>query len=451
MSTAALAAQPLPPGPKGLSALGSLFRLRRDPIAFFETIAGRYGDVVHYRIGRERIYLLRRPEHIQEVLVTRQHDFLKGRGLEWAKRFLGEGLLTSEAPLHTRQRRLSQPAFHRARIAAYAGVMVEYAARASQRWSDGAVIDLTPEISALTLAIAGKTLFDSDVGGEAQRIGESLTAIMRLFPRFTLPFAGLIHRLPLPSNWRFRRACAHLDATIYRLIAERRRSGADHGDLLSMLVAARDEEDDGGRMSDVQLRDELMTLLLAGHETTANALTWTFYLLSQHPEAEAALHAELDAVAGKRSAGFQDLQRLSWTEAVFAEAMRLYPPAPMLGRRALRDVPIGGYTIPARGIVLVSPWLTQRDARLFPDPLRFDPGRWTPEARASRHKFAYFPFGGGARQCIGESFAWMEGVLVLATLAQRFRLRLVPGHRVEPQALMTLRPRYGMRMRLERR
>jgi cytochrome P450 len=425
--------------------------MRRDPIAFFENAAGRYGDVVHYRLGRERVYLLRRPEHVQEVLVTRQHDFAKGRGLQWARLFLGDGLLTSEPPLHTRQRRLSQPAFHRARIASYAAVMVEHASRAAERWRDGDVLDVAPEMSALTLGIAGKTLFDADVEGAAAEIGESLTAIMRLFPRFTLPLAGLVHRLPLPSNLRFRRARRRLDATIYGLIAERRRTGADHGDLLSMLVHARDEEGDGGRMTDVQLRDELMTLLLAGHETTANALVWTFYLLSQHGSAEAALHAEIEEVLGSRTAAFEDLPRLRWTEAVLAESMRLYPPAPMLGRRALRDVTLGGYTIPARAIVLVSPWLTHRDPRLYPDPLRFDPGRWTPEARAARPRFAYFPFGGGARQCIGESFAWMEGTLVLATIARRWRLRLVPGHPVVPQALMTLRPRYGMRMALQRR
>jgi len=425
--------------------------MRRDPIAFFEDAARRYGDVVYYRLGRERVFLLRRPEHVQEVLVTRQHDFAKGRGLQWARLFLGDGLLTSEPPLHTRQRRLSQPAFHRARIASYAALMVDHASRAGERWGDGAVVDLVPEMSALTLGIAGKALFDADVEGDAEAIGRSLTAIMRLFPRFTLPFAELVHRLPLPSNLRFRRARASLDATIYRLIDERRRSGADHGDLLSMLVQARDEEGDGGRMSDVQLRDELMTLLLAGHETTANALSWTFYLLSQHPEAEAALHGELDAVLGGRPPAFEDLPLLRRTEAVFAESMRLYPPAPMLGRRAMRDVVIGEYTIPARAIVLVSPWLTHRDPRLFPDPLRFDPGRWTPEARAGRARFAYFPFGGGARQCIGESFAWMEGTLVLATIARRWRLRLVTGHPVVPQALMTLRPRYGMRMVLERR
>jgi cytochrome P450 len=425
--------------------------LRRDPIAFFENTARRYGDVVHYRLGRVHTYLLRRPEHIQEVLVTRQHDFVKGRGLQWAKHFLGEGLLTSEGELHTRQRRLSQPAFHRARIASYADVMVEHAARRSQGWTPGAELDVAREMSALTLGIAGKTLFDSDVDGEAERIGRALTTLLELFLRFTLPFSSLLQRLPLPSTIRFLRARAQLDATIYRLIAERRRSGRDHGDLLSMLVMARDEQGDGGRMSDVQLRDELMTLLLAGHETTANALSWTFYLLSQHASAEAAFHAELDAVLGRRAASFEDLRRLPWTEAVFAEAMRLYPPAPMMGRRALREVAIGDYVLPPDSIVVMSPWLTQRDERLYPDPLRFDPGRFSAEARAARHKFAYFPFGGGARQCIGESFAWMEGVLVLATLGQRWRPRLAPGQRVEPQVMMTLRPRYGMRMTLEPR
>jgi cytochrome P450 len=307
------------------------------------------------------------------------------------------------------------------------------------------------EMMALTLAVAGKTMCDADVESEAAVIGQALTDVISLFPRFVLPFASLLHRLPLPSIRRFERARGRLDAVVYRMIEDRRQFGQDRGDLLSMLLLARDEEGDGGHMSDLQLRDEVMTLFLAGHETTANALSWTWYLLARNPEIEARFHEEVDTVLGGRRPAFEDLPRLRYAEMVLAESMRLYPPAWGLGRRSLRDQVLGGMSIPAESLVLMSPYLVQRDPRFYPDPLRFDPQRFTPEAKAARPKFAYFPFGGGARQCIGEPFAWMEGVLILATLAQRWRFRLEAGPPVEPQALITLRPRHGVRMRAEKR
>jgi cytochrome P450 len=435
-----------PPGPPGLPLLGSLLDTRRDPLGFFARMSDEYGDCVRIRVGGNLVYFFRHPEQIKDVLVTQQHTFMKGRGIQWAKHFLGEGLLTSEGEFHTRQRRLSQPAFHRQRILSYGATMAEHAARTRDRWKDGDVVELSHEMMQLTMAIVAKTLFDADVAGEATEIGRALTAIVELFPRFNLPFANLVAMLPLASNRRFRAAKALLDATIYRVIRERRKTGGDRGDLLSMLLTATDEEGDGTGMTDLQLRDELMTLFLAGHETTANALVWTFYLLSQNPEPERRLHAELDVVLGGRLPTADDLKRLPYTEQVFAEAMRLYPPAWGIGRKALHDVEIGGYLVPAAAFVVMSQYVTHRDARFFPDPLRFDPDRFAPEARAARPRFAYFPFGGGARNCIGEPFAWMEGSLVLATLAQRWRLRLVPGQRVEPQPLITLRSRYGLRM-----
>ncbi len=441
----------VPRGPKGLPLLGSLLAFRRDPLGFVTRGAREYGDVVRYSLGGHPVFLLVHPELIKEVLVTRQHDFVKGRGIQWAKRFLGDGLLTSEGEQHRRQRRLSQPAFHQARIAGYAKVMVEYAARRRDAWRDGQPLDLSLELTTLTMAIAGKTLFDADVEGEAADIGAALTAIVRLFPRFTMPLAWLIERLPLRSNRDFARARERIDATIHRLIEERRRDGRDHGDLLSMLMLARDEEGDGGSMSDRQLRDELLTLFLAGHETTANALSWTFYCLSQNPDVERRLAVELERVLAGRLPGFDDLPGLAFCERVLAEAMRLYPPAWAIGRRALRDVRLGDYLVPKDAFVVMSAWATHRDARFFPEPSRFDPERFTPEARASRPKFAYFPFGGGARQCIGEGFAWMEGTLLLATIAQRFHLRLADDARVEPLPLVTLRPRYGMKMVAEER
>jgi cytochrome P450 len=438
-----------PPGPKGAPLLGSLLAFRRDPLEFFTRSAREYGDVVRYRIGTKHVYLFVHPDDIKDVLVTHQHGYGKGRGLQWAKKFLGEGLLTSEGELHTRQRRLSQPAFHRQRIASYAGVMVEFAARVRDTLRDGELVDVARKAGSLTMAIAAKTLFDADVERESAAIGDSLDVIMRLFPRFTLPLAGLLDKLPLKSNREFARARELLDTTIYGMIAERRRSGEDRGDLLSMLLLARDL--DGTGMSDRQLRDELMTLFLAGHETTSNALTWTLYLLSQNPAVEARLHAEVDQVLGQRLAAFDDVPRLGYAERVLAESMRLFPPAWAVGRRTLRDERVAGYLIPEGAFVVVSQFVTQRDARFFPDPLRFDPDRFLPERKAERPKYAYFPFSFGARQCIGESFAWMEGTLVLATLAQRLRFRLAPEQRVETEALMTLRPRYGMRMTVERR
>ena len=445
-----MSAAPVPLGPKGLPMLGQLLAFRRDPLEFLSRIAREYpGDVVRFRPGPRDSYILKDPELIKDVLVTRQHDFRKSRGLEWAKLFLGEGLLTSEGDFHTRQRRLAQPAFHRQRIGGYADDMVQRTVAARERWSAGQVLDVDAEMMRLTLAVVSSSLFGTDVAASADEVREDLASIIALFQRFSLPLFGLIQKLPLPSNLRFDRAVARLDTLVYRLIAERQRDGRDHGDLLSMLVLARDDEG-GGRMTDLQLRDEVITLLLAGHETTSNALTWTWYLLSQNEEVEARWRDELRRVLGDRAPTFEDLPALPFTEMVLAESMRLFPPAWGMGRRALRDVTLGGFTIRKGAILALSPYIVHRDERFWPDPLRFDPDRFTAEAKAARPRFAYFPFGAGARSCIGEPFAWMEGVLILATIGQRWRLRLLPGHPVELKALMTLRPRYGMRMVAER-
>jgi cytochrome P450 len=429
-----------------------LLSFSRDPLGFLRGLARDYGDVARFGNGAQEFFLLSHPDYVRDVLVTHHADFMKGRGLQRAKRLLGEGLLTSEPPLHRRQRRLAQPAFHRQRVAAYASLMVDYAERLQrERWREGRPLDVAQEMMHLTLSVVGQTLFGAETEAEAEEVGEAVTETMRSFTRFMLPFAELLDRLPLPSTRRFLRAKARLDAIIYRIIEERRASGEDRGDLLSMLLQAQDEEGDGGRMTDEQLRDEAMTIFLAGHETTANALTWAWLLLSQNPEAERRLHEELDAVLGGRAATAEDLPRLAYTEMVLAEAMRLYPPAWVLGRRALKDYEVAGYRVPAGSIVIMSQYVMHRDPRYFPDPERFVPERFAPEARAARPQFAYFPFGGGPRRCIGEGFAWMEGVLVLATLARRWRLRLAPGHPVETQPVVTLRPRHGMRMTPERR
>jgi cytochrome P450 len=444
--------QPYPPGPKSVIPGLQLLAFSRDPLDFLTNATRTYGDVAHFRSGSQNFFILNHPDYIRDVLVTHNGIFMKGRGLQRAKRLLGEGLLTSENPLHRRQRRLAQPAFHKQRIASYASLMVDYALRHQrERWQDGQTLDMAQEMMHLTLAIVGKTLFDTDTEREAEEVREALSATMESFTRFILPFAGLLDRLPLPSTRRFQQARARLDVIIYRMIDEHRKSGADRGDLLSMLIMAQDEEGDSGGMTDEQLRDEAMTIFLAGHETTANALTWTWYLLSQHPEVETRFHEEVDAVLAGRPPTFEGLPRLRYTEMVLAEAMRLYPPAWVLGRRALEDYEVGGYRVPAGSIVIMSQYVTHRDERYFPDPLRFDPERWTLEAKEARPQFSYFPFGGGPRRCIGEGFAWMEGVLIIATLAQSWRMRLVPGHPVELLPVVTLRPKHGMRMNLEQR
>jgi cytochrome P450 len=439
----------VPPGPKGRLLVGSLAAFRKDPPQFLLQNAREYGELVHFRLGSQHLYSLGHPDAIKDVFITHQGNFTKSRMLERARVLLGDGLLTSEGQFHTRQRRLVQPAFHRDRLAGYADAMVDCAVHCRDRWEPGA-FDVAKEMNRLTLAIVARTLFSADVASEADEIGAALTQVLGLFEKVLQPFSEWLEKLPLPSVRRFERARDRLDQTIYRLIAEHRASGHDSGDLLSMLLLAQDEETNS-QMTDKQVRDEALTLFLAGHETTANALTWTWYLLSQNLEAEEQLHAEIDGVLGGRPPCLQDLAQLKYAEAVFAESMRLYPPAWTVGRKAIKDYQIGEYTIPAQSILLMSPYAVHRNPQWFPEPDRFDPDRWRPENVAGRPKFSYFPFGGGARVCIGERFAWMEGVLLLATLGQRWRLRLAPGHRVETKALLTLRPKYGMQMIAERR
>jgi cytochrome P450 len=434
-----------PPGPKNRPLVGQLPAFRRDAPGFLLHTARQFGDVAFFRLGPRQIYLLNHPDLIKDVLVTRQHDFMKSHMLQRAKTLLGEGLLTSEPPLHTRQRRLAQPAFHRQRLAAYARTMSEYAARARERWHDGDVLDIDQEMMRLTLAIVAKTLFNSDVEAEAPEIGRALTEVLYLFRMVMLPFSEFLERLPVPSTRRFQRAKARLDQTIYRMISDRRALHEDTGDLLSMLLLAQDEAGTGG-MTDQQVHDEALTIFLAGHETTSVALTWTWYLLSQHPEVEAKLHRELDTVLEGRSPQMDDLPQLRYAEMVLSESMRLYPPAWAIGRMALKPYEADGYAIAPGSVVMMSPYVTHRDARWYPDPTRFDPERWQPEEKAKRPKFSYFPFGGGARVCIGESFAWMEGILLLAAIAQCWRFELVPGHPVGYRALITLRTRHGMKM-----
>ncbi|BDC48046.1 cytochrome P450 [Bryobacterales bacterium F-183] len=418
---------------------------RKDAPGFLLRTHEQYGDVAFLRLGGQDVYLLSHPEYIRDVLVTHQSNFTKSRVLQRSKKLLGEGLLTSEGQLHLRQRRMIQPAFHREKLRGYATAMTDWAVRTRDRWQAGQVVDMSEEMARLTLGIVGQTLFSANVEEDAPEVGRALSAILEMFNLVMLPYSELLEKLPLPFMRRFNEARDTLDRIVYRIIGERRASGEDTGDLLSMLLMARDEEDDGA-MSDEQVRNEALTLFLAGHETTANALTWSWYLLSQHPEIAARMRAEI----GTEPPGFEDLPRLKYVEMVLAEALRLYPPAWAIGRKAIGPYKIGDrYECDPGSIMLMSPYVMHRDAKYFPKPERFDPDRWLPENVAQRPKFSYVPFGGGTRVCIGERFAWMEGVLLLATIAQRWSPKLVAGHVVRHKALLTLRPEFGMKMVLE--
>lgn len=426
-------------------------RLVRNPLEHFTRLAREHGDVVHVRMGREHIYLVSHPELVREVLVSNQRNFKKGRALERARFLLGDGLLTSEGEHHLRQRRMIQPEFHRQHVARYADTMVEVATSRVATWRDGAAVDVHKEMSAVALSIASRTLFGADVGYEAEEIGAALEATFGTFMRtFYMPFGDLVLRLPIPSSRRFWQGARRVQQTVNRLIAERRASGEDRDDLLSLLLRARDLEGDGTGMTDDEVRDEVLTFFLAGHETTANALTWSWVLLAGHPDVADRVAAEARA-CGDGPLGAAHLSHLPYTRMVLSESMRLYPPAWTVARRALGDFTLGAHRIPAGALVVTSQYVIQRDARWWPDPDRFDPERWRPDLTVERPKFAYFPFGGGARMCIGEHFAWMEGILVLASIARDWRCELQPGTTVTPHPTITLRPRGGVAMTVHQR
>ena len=437
--------------PPGLKLNLPLYLSRRffrvgNPILLFEHLTATYGRMAHYKVGPSHIVLVNQPEFIREILVVQPQNFIKERTQKRMKILLGEGLITSDGEVHKRQRRIAAPAFHRQRIQAYGELMAERAAAMRSQWKPGTEIDVSAEMMSLSLQIVAGTLFAQEVTPDIESINHEVNVIMKLYNfLIALPRAEDYLHLPIPGLMRFRRARRHLDEVVHRMIADHRASGVDSGDLLSMLIRSRDDEDDTS-MSDEQLRDEVITIFLAGYETVANVLAWTWMLLAQNPEAEARLHAELDEVLAGRLPTLEDLPQLRYTEMVIAESMRLYPPAWAMGRQATVDVNIGPYFLPAGTYFFFSQYLIQRDPEHFPDPLRFEPERFTPENKAGRSKFVYFPFGAGSRQCIGESFAWMEATLALATLAQRWRLQLVPGQRLEVQPKITLRPKYGIRV-----
>jgi cytochrome P450 len=453
-ATAALAPQ-LAPGPKGHPLLGVLPELRRDSLGFLMRTFAEYGDVSSYRLGPLRSQLIAHPDGLKHVLQEHVKRFTKDHvSYTIVRRVVGDGLLTSQGEHWLRQRRLAQPAFHRQRIAAMGGAMVARAEELLAEWegaaASGQPIDAGAAMMRLTLQIVGDALFGANVAAQAAVVSRNFDILSEQAVTRFRTFDVLPPLLPTRMNREWHRARRELDAVVYGIIGERRRRGEDSGDLLSMLMLARDEES-GAQMSDRQLHDEVLTMLLAGHETTATALTWAWALIDAHPEVAARLHAELDAALGGRAPAVADLPRLTYTRMVIDETMRLYPPVYILSRKVTTDDVIGGYRIPKGSAVDLSPYLTHRHPAFWPDPERFDPERFTPERVAARHKHAYIPFSTGPRVCIGNSFALMEATLALATLARRLRLRLADGRIPTPEPLVTLRPRGGMRMIVERR
>jgi cytochrome P450 len=439
-----------PPLAHGLPFFGNSIDYLRDPLRFLRSMAREHGDIVRLAIGPVKMTLVSHPDLVEDVLVTQNRLFQKDRFLQVLRPVLGEGLLTSEGDFWRRQRRLAQPAFHRDRIAAYGGIMVEHASRLARQWRDGETRDIHKDMMRLTLEIVAETLFGAQVGDHADDVGEALEAVLTVVSDPAELFLPILRRLPTPQRRRFDRGVAKLDSILYRVVEQRRRSGAAETiDLLSMLLHAQDE--DGSRMSDKQLRDECMTVFLAGHETTALNLSWTWLLLSQHPAVEAKLTRELRDVLGDRPATFADLPNLRYTGQIIAESLRLYPPAWSMGREAREDVDLGGYRVPRGAQVWFCPWAIQRDARWFDDPDTFRPERWEGDLGKRLPRYAYFPFGGGPRFCIGQAFAQMEAVLLLATLARSFGAEVLPKPRVVPFPSVTLRPKHGIPVRLVRR
>ncbi len=441
--------QSRPPGPKPRFPIGNFPLAHANPLATFERWTREFGDIFYYRAGWLRVYFLNHPDYVESVLVNQHQNFRKDRVVRNTRWIFGDGLLTNEGTPWLRQRRIIQPAFHRERIAGYANTMTSYTNEFMDSWKDGDTRDIHQDMMRLTLKIVAKLLFDLEVDEEAEKIAHSLNTLIGQGAGGRMIFPPFLRYLPAPAMAKVRRSARQLDEIAYRIIRQRRKSAHENGDLLSLLMQARDE--DGSGMTDKQLRDEAITFLLAGHETTALSLSWAWYLLGLNPEVEKKLHQELQQVLSGRAPEAADMPRLTYTEKVIKEAMRLYPPGWAVARTALGDCEVGGYRLRRGDNVVISQWVMQRDKRFFTDPEKFDPDRWSPERAASIPKFAYFPFGAGPRGCVGQSFAMMEAILLLATIAQRYTFAVVPGHPVVPMPSVTLRPKHGIRVVLRRR
>jgi cytochrome P450 len=422
--------------------------MQQNPLDYFTDMARNYGDVSGMRIGKFRSLFINHPDLIEDVLVNNSRKYHKGRILKANKYLFGEGLLTSEGDFWLRQRRLAQPAFHRARINSYAATMAEYSEQLIATWRHGEQRDIHEEMMQLALRIVGKTLFDADVTRDAKEVGETLDVLLHIAANFGRTILVPLW-VPSPRNIRAKLGIKRLEKVIYRIIAERRASGRDTGDLLSILLQAQD--DDGAHMTDRQLRDETITLFLAGHETTANTLSWTWWLLAQNPAVEKKFHEELDGVLAGRAPTVDDLSKLSYLSNVLTESLRLYPTAWGMARLAAEDHEIAGYPVHTGYGVAFAQWVVHRDARWFDAPIEFRPERWESGLAKQLPRFAYFPFGGGPRQCIGNTFALMEASVVLATVGQKFQFQLLANHKVTPLASITLRPRNGIQVTLKAR
>lgn len=436
-----------PPGPKPKPIVGNLLQFRQDQLAFLTRLQQEYGKASTFYFGDTPMAMFATPEAVRYVLVENAKNFTMREVAQGLRLLLGDGLLTTDGEFHRRQRRLVLPAFHRKRVESYGEIMAAYTGRMLEQWQPGQQLDVSREMQRLTLRIVAKALFDVDLTRESYALGKAFDDVREYPNRRRYSFRALRINLPFTAYGKFVRAKALLDRTVYDIIAQRRATGEDRGDVISMLLAARDE--DGSALSDVQVRDEVMTLLAAGHETTANALTWTFYLLSQHPAERDKLVAELRRVLNGRTPTVAALAELPYLEMVVKESMRLFPPAWMLGRRAVEDYDLEGYHLPAGSFVILSPWVIHHMAEYFAEPERFWPERFDLEKGEQYPPFAYFPFGAGSRMCIGATFAMMEARLLLAAIMQRYSSRLVPGHPVVPRPMVTLRAKFGMQMVLE--
>jgi len=443
----------LPPGPRGVPLLGMLPAIRRDPIGVFTNAARRFGDIVYFKIGPRRGYLVSDPDAIRHVLQDNARNYHKSPLYDKLRLVIGNGLLTSEDAFWLRQRRIAQPAFHRQRIAALSDTMADAARLAADKWdalaSTGRPVDIDDEMMRLTRTVVLRTLLGSDLGPFTSTIDEAW-AVVNQYIGESFWSLGFADNLPTPRHRRFLAARRVLRGAVDYVISDRRRTGADNADLLAMLMSAHDE-DTGDTMTDDQLQVEVMTFLLAGQETTSLALTWTWYLLSQHPGAREKLERELDSVLGGRPPVYSDIANLPYLRMVVDESLRLYPPAWGFSRQAMADDELGGFRLPRGWLAFIIPYELHRHPKFWDRPEAFDPERFSPERSVDRPKFAYLPFGAGPRRCIGDQFALIETHLTLATFAQRYRLELAKGHSVDPWPLITLRPRLGMPMLVERR
>ena len=439
------------PGPRGVPVLGNLGAYARDPLGCQTRWVAEHGDLVRYRLGGQEVVLACDPDAVREVLAAGSDRLVKGRALAAAKRVVGEGLLTSEGDDHLRARRMLAPIFQPKELARIADVMVRSATEQIAPWADGETRDVAQEMMELALRVIARVLFHREVDAEVERIGTALDDSLSVVARLTIPLYERLEPLPFPSHVRFRRAREYLDALVYGLIEERRQSGERPDDLLSRLLDAQDEEEDGGTLSDRQIRDEIMTLFLAGHETTANGLAWTFLLLAESPDAQARLEDELGGTIGARAPEYDDLARLPYLRAVVFESLRLRPPVWNVARRTVVPFTIGGHELPPGTVVIVSPWVSHHQTRWFEEPEAFRPERWLDEDPRRTHKGTYFPFGGGRRVCIGEHFALMEMQLLLATVVSRFRLDRADDRVIALQPTITIRPKGGVQMKLHLR